>query len=496
VIRAVTPGFRRALDFWQVHSEGPGRDVTLTVVDDLDQRGLRDAVVCAAGRGEPGLHVLSDGARLYARVRPVAEVPSGWESLAAIRDHGGRTVSHIMRDRIANVVYVPFVFDEAIEGFEFERYTSALGGRIPPAMLSAYYRVKPIIPRALVRELRSMAARRADHGARFPRWPLEDSLERLRGLFALLVLEVAGVDSMPFTWFWPDGHDYCLLATHDVETASGRDNIERFIERERGMGIRSSFNLVPGDYVVPDSLVSRIRAEGFEVGVHGWTHDGLLFSDWAIFTERVRKMREIAGVWGATGFRSPATHRRYDWFHALGFDYDASAPDSDPYEPQSGGCLSLFPFFVGDVLEIPITMPQDHTLFGLLKESGGEIWSVKAGEIVRRNGCVCMLTHPDPMRGYAGSEEVMAHYFRFLEERLSAPESAWNALPCELSAWWRARRDAGAGDGGFSRPGDGAEAAGMRLGTLRREEGRLVIEPPEVGGMGPGGAGAPRGETK
>ena len=38
-----------------------------------------------------------------------------------------------------------------------------------------------------------------------------------------LSMQVNGVQKIPFIWFWPEGAPNCLIMTHDVETAAGRD---------------------------------------------------------------------------------------------------------------------------------------------------------------------------------------------------------------------------------------------------------------------------------
>ena len=62
----------------------------------------------------------------------------------------------------------------------------------------------------------------------------------------------------------------------------------------------------------------------------------------------------------------------------LGFDYDSSSPDTDPFEPQSGGCCSWWPFFNGKLVELPITLVQDHTLFVILRRPDEQLWVEKA----------------------------------------------------------------------------------------------------------------------
>ena len=66
----------------------------------------------------------------------------------------------------------------------------------------------------------------------------------------------------------------------------------------------------------------------------------------------------------------------------LGFDYDSSYPDTDPFEPAAGGCCTWLPFFNGDLVELPITLPQDHTLFVILRRDS-RLWLEKA-DVLRR----------------------------------------------------------------------------------------------------------------
>jgi hypothetical protein len=120
----------------------------------------------------------------------------------------------------------------------------------------------------------------------------------------------------------------------------------------------------------------------------------------------------------------------------LGFDYDSSYPDIDPYEPQPGGSCSYLPFMNEQMVELPITLPQDHTLFAILGQADGALWIEKAAHIRDWGGMALALTHPD----YAGDRRVLEGYESLLRTVRGDP-SMWHALPCEVSAWWRRRAD-------------------------------------------------------
>ena len=118
----------------------------------------------------------------------------------------------------------------------------------------------------------------------------------------------------------------------------------------------------------------------------------------------------------------------------LGFDYDSSWPDTDPFEPQDGGCCTWLPFFNGELVELPLTLPQDHTLFVILGHQDEAAWVEKTEFLRARGGMAMIDTHPD----YLVDERIFTAYARFLD-RFADDATAWKALPREISAWWRRR---------------------------------------------------------
>jgi hypothetical protein len=118
----------------------------------------------------------------------------------------------------------------------------------------------------------------------------------------------------------------------------------------------------------------------------------------------------------------------------LGFDYDSSYSDTAPFEPQPGGCCSWLPYMIENLVELPITLPQDHTLFELLGHLDGRVWLEKARFLRDQGGMALILTHPD----YIGNERLLSSYVTFLDE-FADDETAWRVLPRDVSAWWRRR---------------------------------------------------------
>ena len=365
--------------------------------------------------------------------RLAAELPGTWHADSAVVDGEGHERSRVWRSSEGGTI-LPFDPDELVLNLRSERYRQSRAATVrglEVAVRRLYYRLKPLVPRGAQLFARRRFQRiqaRAD----FPRWPLEPALHDLVELVLAGIAEAAG-EPVPYIAPWPQGHTWAFVLTHDVEWASGRDAIDMVRAVEEAAGMRSSWNLVPERYAVPDALVERLRADGCEVGVHGLRHDGRDFESLRTFERRLPEIRRWADRWGAVGFRAPATHRVWEWMPRMGFAYDSSYPDTDPYEPIAGGCCSWLPFFNGEMVELPITMPQDHTIFEILR-AGEEIWQAKAEQLRQRGGMALVLTHPD----YQLDPEQLRAYERLLQAYADDP-TAWKPLPRELCDWWRLR---------------------------------------------------------
>jgi hypothetical protein len=301
-----------------------------------------------------------------------------------------------------------------------------------------YYAARPVIPRPVQIAMRQ-AFTRVQQQAPFPAFPTETALHDLYEWLFQTVTVFAG-RPVPWLDLWPGGHSWALVLTHDVDTAAGLANLDLLRDIDRAAGHPSSWNFVPQRYVTPDSLIASLAADGDEVGVHGLRHDGRDLGSLRLLRRRLPAIREYAQRWGAVGFRSPATQRNWEWMPLLGFDYDTSYHDTAPYEPTPGGCCSYLPYFIGspggpgDMVELPITLPMDHTVFQILDHDDGTIWLDKAAHVRHRGGMVLVLTHPD----YADDPRVTTGYRTLLDTYRDDP-TVWRALPRDVAAWWRRR---------------------------------------------------------
>jgi hypothetical protein len=365
----------------------------------------------------------------------VTRLGGTWRRRLAIQNGHGDAVASIWR-RADGSIFLPFDPDEMIWAYLSERYRTLLRQR-PLAKLEgvgrrAYYRLRPLLPRAAQTRVRRSYSR-VQARTPFPTWPIETALHDLYRFLFSVVSEIA-TEPVPVLAPWPRGFQWAFVLTHDVEGAVGQQKLVQLLEVERLRGYRSSWNFVPENASTDETFLDELRRSGFEVGVHGLYHDGRDLASPRAFRRRLPRIREYAERWKASGFRSPATIRSWELMRQLDFDYDSSYSDTAPFEPQPGGCCSWLPFMIGDLVELPITLPQDHTLFEILGHPDGRLWRQKTRFLRDRGGMALILTHPD----YIGNKRLLASYVDFLDE-FANDETAWRVLPRDVSAWWRRR---------------------------------------------------------
>ncbi|RKZ19821.1 hypothetical protein DRQ50_01345 [bacterium] len=353
---------------------------------------------------------------------------------------------------------------EAVDYLRLERYQEQAGGAtaVPGSgsmVRRAYYLLRPFLPVALRKHMQRFALR-GWQDVPFPRWPVETAIEDLEDAVWTELLRITGSERLPFIWYWPEGRGMAAILTHDVETAAGRDFCGRLMEMEAQHDLVSAFEVVPEErYEVPGAFLQSLRDGGCEVALHGLNHDGHLFDTESGFRERAERINGYLRAWDARGFRSPVMYRRQEWLSHLAIAYDMSVPNSARLDPQRGGCCTIRPYFVGDILELPLTTIQDYTLLAVLNDATPDIWWSQLEVIEARGGLASFIVHPDYMR-----EERGQQLYRSLLERLAQLRDAgraWTALPGEVNDWWRQRNRLELVEeaGGWTIRGEGARRA-------------------------------------
>jgi hypothetical protein len=245
------------------------------------------------------------------------------------------------------------------------------------------------------------ARRRIGDHAR-PRWPHDRELDDARAATWGAIAAARGVSLGAPSW--PDGRRSVLLITHDIDTAADRERIAPIRALERQVGLPSSFGFVPAASWPSQAMAADLVAEGCELYLHDLAHDGRL---------PYRPERAITAALQAVFDRSPWARPlmrgfragQLLWSPALRqavtglFEYDLSIPDTERGGPYgySAGCETVFPFRLGSLLELPLTLPQDVYLRHVYERSAEEslaVWQAKLAAINSLGGVAVLNAHP------------------------------------------------------------------------------------------------------
>jgi hypothetical protein len=345
----------------------------------------------------------------------------------------------VMRDvRIKeDRVLLPFDVSDVAANLRLERYCSNIGNG--DATNRIYYLLRPFLGVFVRKHLQSIRLR-GWKKIPFPRWPVDFTVENLFEQVFSVILERTGTREIPFIWFWPDGARAAVIMTHDVEGKAGLRFSEQLMAIDESFGIHSAFQLVPEErYLHERSDLQKFWGRGFEVNVHDLNHDGALFSERQEFMRRAERINHYAKEFGTRGFRSGAMYRRQDWYGAFDLSYDMSVPNVAHLEPQRGGCCTTMPYFIGNILELPLTATQDYSLFHIIGDYSINLWKQQVEMILKRNGLISFIVHPD----YIIAKREQRVYRDLLAYLASMRDSAklWVALPSEVDRWWRSRAE-------------------------------------------------------
>jgi hypothetical protein len=295
-----------------------------------------------------------------------------------------------------------------------------------------YYHFKPFVPKLLRMKVRQWAAQKVlARSQNF--WPIDQESS-----------------DKPTGWRgWPGGKQFAFILSHDVESAAGMDRTLELMKLEEELGFRSAFNFVPeGGYTIPVGVRRTLESRGFEVGVHDLKHDGKLYNSREHFRNSADRINQYLCEWGAVGFRSAFMLHNLEWLHDLEVLYDCSTFDTDVFEPQPDGVRTIFPFWCNHqqskrgYVELPYTLPQDSTIFLVLRERTNAIWKRKLDWVAEHGGMALLNVHPDYMR-FKGDKrsdwefdpELYREFLLHVRDRYKG--AYWHALPKEAAAHYR-----------------------------------------------------------
>src|SRR5258706_1278723 len=375
-----------------------------------------------------------------------------------------------------NACVLPFDLDEVVENLRFERYSGAM----PVARRSltkavsrkTYYAMRPFLPTSVRKYLQRMALHGWDR-ARFPGWPIDQTVDRLFDRMMACAINANSGQPIPFIWFWPDGYSSCATMTHDVETVEGRDFCTALMDLDDAFDIKASFQLIPEvRYEVSDEFLRTLRERGFEINVHDFNHDGDLFRDRDEFLRRVARINDYGRKFHSAGYRSGVLYRNLDWYEFFDCSYDMSVPNVGHLDPQPGGCCTTKPYFIGKILEIPVVATQDYTLFNILRQYSMDLWEQPIELILEQNGLISFIVHPDYLLDERARDVYSSLLARLAQVRQQS--KMWIPLPRQVNDWWRSRNEMRLVREGSGWQVKGPQEARARVAFAHLEDKRVV----------------------
>lgn len=365
-----------------------------------------------------------------------------------------------------------------VDDLRLERYKKNSRGRTSALLASegarrVYYQVRSALPVSLRQTVQRLALRDWNQ-LPFPQWPVDTSVEEIFERQLLLAMKTGELKTVPFIWFWPDGAFSAAIMTHDVEAPAGLAFVPGLMDLDDEFGIKASYQIVPEQrYAVPKDLLENIRKRQCEVNVHGLDHNGNLFRDRKSFLQKCERINEYIKEFRAEGFRSASMYRNVDWYQHLNISYDMSVPNVAHLEPQRGGCCTVFPYFIGEILELPLTTVQDYSLFHILRDYSIDLWKKQIERIMEKHGLISFIAHPDYLLKRR-SLEVYKNLLAYLSD-LRRDKKVWIARPGDINRWWRQRSAMKLAfeNGTWRIQGEGRERA--RIAFAHNQDGRLVF---------------------
>jgi hypothetical protein len=202
-------------------------------------------------------------------------------------------------------------------------------------------------------------------------------------------------------------NNYICLLTHDVETSNGMKRALVLKHIEEKYDIASAWYVPSERYKLNNESVCKLSNNG-EVGAHDTKHDGKLSHlPQEKLEKRLLDVRQCLGritQQSIEGFRAPILQHNSRILKAIetaGYAYDTSIPTWEPKHPytmKAHGIGTVYPMKLNNMIELPLTLPQDHQLLHVLKLNPADVmksWASMALTIRDLGGMCMFLIHPD-----------------------------------------------------------------------------------------------------
>jgi len=203
---------------------------------------------------------------------------------------------------------------------------------------------------------------------------------------------------------------WSIAITHDIDSKAGLKKAKSLLKIEEKYNIRSTWFIPIGEFNKEKSNLETIKtlSTSGEMASHGFTHTPDLINKPInrLIYELKKSKEELEKICNTQvyGFRAPLLQHNRKIFRAAreaGFQYTSTTPTREYRHPMTGGphgIETIHPILIGDIIEIPITIIQDHQLIYVHKLNAKESLEFIKNtlyKINKYNGQSIILIHPD-----------------------------------------------------------------------------------------------------
>ena len=360
-------------------------------------------------------------------------IAPGTKELATFEHDGAKFTACAEK---ADGVEFAFDIDKAISDIAGEMYLSR---RQPlTSRLWFNYQIIPAGLRARLARALCLGRRIDSNSTGFPDWPVDKSIEVLR--YLKNTAQPLSKDSP-----WPDGKKFAFCVSHDLESGHNLKDLQRLVDTDKSFGFKGCWNIVALLLESNGECAEKLKSAGCEIGCHGYNHDNkFAFLSEEKMRARLEKCAVYIDRYQIKGFRSPSLLRSPGLMRQLAdyFEYDSSYPDTDIFSEttERNGCCEIRPFFINQMIELPITMPMDSSMLfaGCDHKEMLQIWLKKLGWLKERQGMALINVHchqPFSLNG-----KVYDAYAKLLET-VAKDRDCWVASCADIAEYWCRRKE-------------------------------------------------------
>ena len=228
-------------------------------------------------------------------------------------------------------------------------------------------------------------------------------------------------------------------------------------------GCRATFPVTAVTLARHPAPFHRLQERGMELAIHGWTHVNLERYSLEQQREHISRAIDTFARYGisAVGFRSPYLRHNgaiREAAEVMGFRYMSNQPvlwdavdlSAQPqerlqayqraigfYKPWSSAKHPSLPLVRGEIIEIPVSLPDDEMLVERLKAGSAqiaEVWTRILYQTYARGELFALQLHPER------AELCAPALSRVLSEARALSPPVWIACLYEVAEWWKQRR--------------------------------------------------------